>query len=57
MVQLGAGGANHQATLKALIDARADVNLADRNGARPLALARGRGYAAMVRMLEAAGAR
>ena len=56
-IVLGDGGANHQATLKALIDARADVNLADRNGARPLALARGRGYAAMVRMLEAAGAR
>ena len=56
-IVLGDGGANHQATLKHLIEARADLNIADRNGARPLALARGRGYAAMVRMLEAAGAR
>ena len=56
-IVLGDGGANHQATLDALIKAGADVNLADRNGSRPLALARSRGHAAMVRMLEAAGAR
>ncbi len=56
-IVLGDGGANHQATLKHLIDARADLNLADRNGTRPLGLARGRGYTAMVKMLEAAGAR
>jgi ankyrin repeat protein len=56
-IVLGDGGANHQATLKHLIDARADLNLADRNGSRPLALARGRGYAAIVKMLEAALAR
>ncbi|MFN0163480.1 MAG: ankyrin repeat domain-containing protein [Burkholderiales bacterium] len=56
-VVLGDGGPRHQATLKHLIDARANLNLADRNGQTPLALARGRGYAPMVRMLEAAGAR
>ena len=56
-IVLGDGGANHQATLKHLIDARADLNLADRNGTRPLGLARGRGYVAMVKMLDAAGAR
>jgi len=56
-IVLGDGGVNHQATLKHLIDAKADLNLADRNGTRPLGLARGRGYAAMVKMLEAAGAR
>ena len=56
-IVLGDGGANHQATLQRLIDAKADLNLADRNGSRPLELARGRGYAAMVKMLEAAGAR
>ena len=56
-IVLGDGGANHQATLKHLIDARADLNLADRNGASPLGLARGRGYTAMVKMLDAAGAR
>ena len=56
-IVLGNGGANHQATLKHLIEAKADLNLADRNGTTPLGLARGRGYAAMVTMLEAAGAR
>jgi ankyrin repeat protein len=56
-IVLGDGGANHQATLKHLIDAKADLDLADRNGTRPLGLARGRGFAAMVKMLEAAGAR
>lgn len=56
-IVLGDGGANHQATLKHLIDAGANLNLADRNGISPLALARGRGYTPMVKMLEAAGAR
>ena len=55
-IVLCGGGADHQATLKHLIDAKADLNLADRNGTRPLGLARGRGYAPMVKMLEAAGA-
>lgn len=53
-VVLGDGGPRHQATLKALIDAGASTRLADREGRTPLQLARGRGYAAMVRMLEAA---
>jgi ankyrin repeat protein len=56
-IVLGNGGARHQATLKALIDARASLQLKDRQGATPLQLARSRGYADMVRMLEAAGAR
>ena len=56
-VVLGDGGARHQATLKALIDAGANLQLADRNGQTPLALAKARGYAAMVSMLEKAGAR
>lgn len=56
-IVLGDGGAGHQATLRHLIDAQADLNLADRDGTRPLGLARGRGYAAMVKLLEAAGAR
>jgi ankyrin repeat protein len=50
-VVLGGGGARHQATLKALIDAGANTKLADREGRTPLQLARSRGYAAMVRML------
>jgi hypothetical protein len=56
-IVLGDGGARHQATLKALIDAGANVQLADRHGQTPLALARSRDYAAMVSMLEIAGGR
>ena len=39
-IVLGDGGPAHVATLKALVDAGADVNIADRNGDSPLALAR-----------------
>jgi ankyrin repeat protein len=56
-IVLGNGGARHQATLKALIDAGANLQLADRQGNTPLQLARSRGYGDMVRMLEKAGAR
>lgn len=56
-IVLGDGGLRHQATLKALLDAGANTQLADRNGATPLQLARARGYANMVKMLQAAGAR
>ena len=56
-VVLGNGGPRHQASLKALIDARANLQLADRQGQTPLQLARSRGYAEMVKLLEAAGAR
>ena len=56
-IVLGDGGRRHQATLKALIDAGANLNLKDRNGATPLQLARARGYAEMVKMLEAARAK
>lgn len=53
-VVLGNGGPRHQATLKALVDAGANTRLADRQGRTPLQLARERGYAEMVRLLEAA---
>ncbi len=56
-IVLGDGGSRHQATLKALIDAGANLQLADRQGQTPLQLARGRGYSAMVQMLVKAGAR
>ncbi|WP_280156580.1 ankyrin repeat domain-containing protein [Piscinibacter sp. XHJ-5] len=56
-IVLGDGGARHQATLKALLDAGASTQLADRSGATPLQLARARGYGTMVEMLQAAGAR
>lgn len=56
-IVLGDGGARHVETLKALVEAGANVNLGDRSGASPLALARRRGYGEMVRILERAGAR
>jgi ankyrin repeat protein len=56
-IVLGNGGTRHTATLKALVDAGAGVNLPDRSGRTPLALARERGYAAMTAILLAAGAR
>ncbi len=55
-IVLGSGGPRHQSTLKALIDAGANLRLADRNGKTPLQLARSRGYQEMVTMLEKAGA-
>lgn len=53
-VVLGDGGPRHQRTLAALINAGADLQLADRQGRTPLALAQARGYTAMVRLIEAA---
>jgi uncharacterized protein len=56
-IVLGNGGPHHQATLKALVQAGASLQLTDRQGNTPLQLARTRGYDEMVRMLEAAGAK
>ena len=56
-IVLGEGGPRHQTTLKALIDAGANLQLRDRTGNTPLQLARSRGLSQMVRMLEAAGAK
>jgi len=52
-VVLGDGGLRHQRTLSALIDAGANLQLADRQGNTPLQLAKARGYTAMVKLLEA----
>ena len=56
-VVLGNGGANHTATVRELVEAGADVNIADKQGATPLQHARRRGYVEMARILENAGAR
>jgi ankyrin repeat protein len=56
-IVLGNGGGNHTATLRALVEAGADVNIADRQGTTPLQHARRRGYVEMARVLENAGAR
>lgn len=54
-IVLGDGGARHTATLRALVEAGADVNLADRGGRTPLQLANDHGYIEMARILRAAG--
>jgi len=56
-VVLGDGGENHQKTVKALLDGRADLNIGDAHGVTPLQHARHRGYREIVEMLTAAGAR
>ena len=56
-IVLGNGGANHTATVRALVEAGCDVNIADRQGITPLQHARRRGYTEMSRILENAGAR
>jgi len=55
-IVLGDGGPRHVATLRALVEAGANVNLADGHGQTPLALARQRGYKEMQRILERASA-
>ncbi len=56
-IVLGDGGPRHVATLRALVEAGADVNLRDRQGRSPLTLARAHGYREMIRILQEAGAR
>lgn len=56
-VVLGDGGPRHVETVRALVQAGANADLADRQGVSPLAHARRRSYGAMVDILEKAGAR
>ena len=56
-VILGDGGAAHTEIVRLLVEAGANVNIADRDGVTPLAHAKRRGYREMVRILSAAGAR
>ncbi|MBR1285349.1 ankyrin repeat domain-containing protein [Bradyrhizobium sp. AUGA SZCCT0177] len=56
-IVLGDGGRNHTETLRALVEAGADVNIPDGSGATPLKLAKGHGYREMVAILEKAGAK
>lgn len=51
-VILGDGGAQHIATVRALVDAGADKTIADREGVTPLKHAQMRGYAPMVAILK-----
>lgn len=56
-IVLGDGGPRHTETLRALVEAGANVNLADRHGQTPLGLATPRGYGAMAGLLQRAGAK
>lgn len=54
---LGNGGERHRQIVELLVKAGANVNLADGKGETPLQHARSRGYAAIEKILVAAGAR
>ncbi|MGQ0603312.1 MAG: ankyrin repeat domain-containing protein [Anaerolineales bacterium] len=54
---LGEGGPRHIEIVRLLVEAGADVNLADGQGVTPLTHARQRGYNEIVELLENAGAR
>jgi len=56
-VILGNGGPVHTEIVRMLIEAGANPNIADREGVTPLAHAKRRGFAGMIRILEARGAR
>jgi len=53
---LGDGGPAHTEIVRLLVDAGANVNIADREGVSPLAHAKKSGYSAMVRILSSANA-
>ncbi len=54
---LGDGGPRHTAVVRLLVEAGADVNLADSDGVTPLAHAERRGCEEIIAILETAGAR
>ena len=54
---LGDGSAKYRQIVRLLVDAGADVNLADGDGTSPLAHAHRRGFAEIAEILEAAGAK
>lgn len=56
-IVLGDGGKNHTETLRALVDAGANVNIPDGSGSTPLKLAKTRGYREMIAILEKSGAK
>ena len=55
-ILLSDGGPRHQAIVAMLIEAGADVDLADKDGVRPLTHARARGQLETAALLVAAGA-
>lgn len=53
---LGDGGPRHTEVVRLLVDAGADVNLADGSGVTPLSHAQQRGFTAIIEILQNAGA-
>ncbi len=51
-VVLGDGGANHIATVKALVEAGADISIGDRDGVTPLEHAENRGYEEIAKIIR-----
>ena len=56
-IVLGNGGPAHTEIVKMLVAAKANVNIADKDGVTPLAHAKKKGYAEIVKILEGAGAK
>lgn len=56
-VILSDGGKVHTEIVRLLVEAGADINIADRDGVTPLVHARRRGYSEMAAILERAGGR
>ena len=54
---LGDGGERHSEVVRLLVEAGADVNLADSRGTTPLAHAQQKGHQTIVEILQRAGAR
>jgi ankyrin repeat protein len=53
---LGNGGASHQQIVQLLVDAKTNVNIADRDGVSPLRHARNRGFSEIEQILVKGGA-
>ncbi len=56
-IVLSEGGPDHQKIVQMLVDAGADVTIADNDGVSPLQHARQKGFAEIVRILQSAGAK
>ena len=53
-VVLGNGGPDHQATVKALVETGANIDIADNHGVTPLQMAQARGYDEIIDLIRSA---